>query len=439
MTPEDLLSLDAAHVWHPFTQAATAPMPIAIERGEGPFLVTAGGERLLDLISSWWVNLHGHAHPHIADAIARQAGTLEQVIFAGFTHTPAVTLAARLAERLPEGLSRIFYSDNGSTAVEAALKIALQAWHNRGEPERRRILALEGGYHGDTFGAMSAGRSSGFYAPFADKLFDVTFLPYPETWAGDGEVEAKEAAALATLDRVLDEQGAETAAILLEPLLQGSAGMRLCRPAFLDEVVRRARAWGILVIFDEVMTGFFRTGRMWAAEHLTGGPDLMCLSKGLTGGFLPLGVTACTDALYEAFRGETFDRAFAHGHSYTANPMSCAAALASLELLETPQTRANIARIGETHARWHAELSAHPNLEHARGLGTVAAVNLRGAGGYGGQVSLRLREFFLSRGLLLRPLGNVLYLLPPYCVEDEHLDGAYRAMLDAAQMFGGSD
>lgn len=439
MNADELLRLDAAHVWHPFTQAATAPAPLAIERGEGPYLITASGERLLDLISSWWVNLHGHAHPQIAAAIARQAATLEQVIFAGFTHTPAVTLAARLAERLPPGLSRIFYSDNGSTAVEAALKIALQAWHNRGEPGRRRILALEGGYHGDTFGAMSAGRTSGFYAPFADKLFDVTFLPYPATWAGDVDVEVKEAQVLAALDRVLDEQGSETAAILLEPLLQGSAGMRLCRPAFLGEVVRRVRARGILVIFDEVMTGFFRTGRMWAADHLTGGPDLMCLSKGLTGGFVPLGVTACTGELYEAFRGETFDRAFAHGHSYTANPLACAAALASLELLETARTRANIARIGETHARWEPELNAHPNLEHARGLGTVAAVNLRGAGGYGGNTSLRLRAFFLERGLLLRPLGNVLYLLPPYCVEDEHLDAAYRAMLDAAQVFGGAE
>ncbi|SMB95541.1 adenosylmethionine--8-amino-7-oxononanoate transaminase [Deinococcus hopiensis] len=437
MRAEDLLFQDARHVWHPFTQASTAPTPIAIARGEGPYLITADGERLLDLISSWWVNLHGHAHPHIAAAIARQAGTLEQVIFAGFTHAPAVTLATRLAERLPGGLSRIFFSDNGSTAVEAALKIALQACYNRGEGQRRRILALEGGYHGDTFGAMSAGQSSGFYAPFADKLFDVTFLPYPETWADDADVEAKEAQALATLNRVLDEQGGETAALLLEPLLQGSTGMRLCRPAFLNEVVRRVRARGILVIFDEVMTGFFRMGRMWAAEHLTETPDLVCLSKGLTGGFLPMGITACTQPLYEAFQGDTFDRAFAHGHSYTANPLACAAALASLELLETAQTRQSVARIGETHARWQPELSAHPNLEHARGLGTVAAVNLRGAGGYGGDTSLRLRQFFLERGLLLRPLGNVLYLLPPYCVEDEHLDAAYRAVLDAAQTFGG--
>lgn len=427
-----LLDLDQAHVWHPFTQARTAPQPTVITRGEGPYLMTDQGERLLDLVSSWWVNLHGHAHPHIAAAIARQAQQLEHVIFAGFTHPSAVHLAANLAAELPGELRRIFYSDNGSTAVEAALKIALQAHYNQGE-RRTRLLAFEGGYHGDTFGAMSAGRSSGFYAPFDDKLFDVTFLPYPATWSDDPDVEAREQAALLALDAAL---GDDVAAVIVEPLVQGASGMKMVRPAFLSEVVRRVRAAGGLVIFDEVMTGFGRTGALWAARHLSEAPDLMCLSKGITGGFLPLGVTAATEDLYQAFEGDDFSSAFAHGHSYTANPLSCAAALASLELTLSAQTTADLARIGASHARALPELAAHPHLTRVRQCGTILAAEVRGAGSYGGNVSLELRQFFAARGLLMRPLGNVLYLLPPYCVTDAHLQLAYAALLDAAQQFG---
>lgn len=432
MPADPILALDAQHVWHPFTQARTAPDPTVITRGEGASLYTADGTRLLDLVSSWWVNLHGHAHPHIAGAIAAQAHALEHVIFAGFTHAPAATLAARLAQQLPGDLNRVFYSDNGSTAVEVALKIALQAAHNRGEA-RTRLLAFEGGYHGDTFGAMSAGASSGFYAPFQDKLFDVTFLPYPATWEGDPAVEAKEKAALNALDAALGE---DVAAILLEPLLQGAAGMRLTRPAFVDEVMRRVRGAGALVIFDEVMTGFGRTGQLWAARHLQEAPDLMCLSKGLTGGFLPMGVTATTEALYRAFDGDSFAQAFAHGHSYTANPLACAAALASLDLTLSPETAAHWARIGAAHAAFLPELAAHPCLQHVRQCGTVLAAEIHGAGEYGGNVSLDLRRFFAARGLLLRPLGNVVYLLPPYIATNEELRQGHEALLAAATGFG---
>ena len=427
-----LLDLDARHVWHPFTQARTAPAPRVIVRGEGPYLFLDDGTRLLDMVSSWWVNLHGHAQPEIAAAIARQAQELEHIIFAGYTHAPAVELAARLAAELPGDLSRIFYSDNGSTAVEAAIKMALQAQFNRGEP-RRRILAFEGGYHGDTFGVMSAGATSGFYEPFREKLFEVDFVPYPATWAGDPDVEAGEQAALAALDALL---GDDVSAIVLEPLVQGSGGMRMVRPQYLDEVVRRVRAAGALVIFDEVMTGFGRTGQLWAARHLREVPDLMCLSKGITGGFLPLGVTAASEELYRAFEGDSFAQAFAHGHSYTANPLSCAAALASLELTLSPQTAAHWERIGAAHERVMPGLAAHPHLEHVRRCGTILAAEIRGAGEYGGNVSLELRQFFAARGLLMRPLGNVVYLMPPYPVTDEQLAQAYAAMLDAAQAFG---
>ena len=427
----DLLALDRRHVWHPFTQAQTAPSPLLIERGDGAYLHTSDGRALLDLISSWWVNLHGHAHPHIAAAIAEQAAKLEHVIFAGMTHAGAVQLSARLTQHLPGGLQRVFFTDNGSSSVEVALKLAQQAWLNRGEP-RTRILAFDGGYHGDTFGAMSAGRSSGFYEPFQDKLFHVDFLPFPATWAGDEEVDRKEHASLAVLDAYLAQHGPDTAAFIAEPLVQGSSGMRMCRPEFLSAVVERVRASGALVIFDEIMTGFYRTGRLWAMSHLNVTPDIVCLSKGLTGGFLPMALTICTEGVFEAFLGETFDRAFAHGHSYTANPLGCAAALASLDLTEHPDTRARVHAITRFHEEHQRLWQDHPMLERARVTGTIAAVDFVNESGYGGQFSLALRSFFLDRGLLLRPLGNTVYLLPPYCVETPHLERAYAAILEAA-------
>ncbi|MBK3734391.1 adenosylmethionine--8-amino-7-oxononanoate transaminase [Azospirillum brasilense] len=428
----DTVSLDQRHVWHPFTQAQTAPEPLAVTHGKGVSLFTEDGREILDLISSWWVNLHGHAHPAIAGAIAEQAHRLEQVIFADFTHSPAARLAARLAEALPGGLDRVFYSDNGSTAVEVALKLAWQYWRNKGEGQRRRFLAFEGSYHGDTFGAMAAGVGSGFYAPFQELLFAVDRMPYPATWDGDPEVEAKEAAALDWLDRWLAANGAELVAVIIEPLVQGASGMRFCRPEFLRAMAARVRAAGGLVIFDEVMTGFGRTGALFASQKAGVAPDLICLSKGLTGGFLPLSVTACGASIYEAFLGAGFDRAFAHGHSFTANPLGCAAALASLELTTSAETAANLARIEARHRAAIADLSRHPKLSRGRVLGTIAAIEVTDAQGYTAAVGQTLKRFFLERGLLLRPLGPVIYLLPPYCVTDGQLDRAYAAIRDAA-------
>ena len=428
----DTVALDRRHVWHPFTQAQTAPEPLAVTRGEGVSLFTEDGREILDLISSWWVNLHGHAHPAIAGAIAEQAHKLEQVIFADFTHSPAARLAARLAEVLPGDLSRVFFSDNGSTAVEVALKLAWQYWRNKGEGQRRRFLAFEGSYHGDTFGAMAAGVGSGFYEPFHDLLFAVDRMPYPATWDGDPEVEAKEAAALDWLDHWLAANGAEMVAVIIEPLVQGAAGMRFCRPEFLRAMAARVRVAGALVIFDEVMTGFGRTGALFASEKAGVAPDLICLSKGLTGGFLPLSVTACGEAVYEAFKGAGFDRAFAHGHSFTANPLGCAAALASLDLTTSAETAANLKRIEERHRAAIAGLSGHPKLSRGRVMGTIAAIEVTDAQGYTAAVGQTLKRFFLERGLLLRPLGPVIYLLPPYCVTDGQLDRAYAAIREAA-------
>lgn len=431
---DDIRALDAAHVWHPFTQAQTARPPIAIRSARGSRLTTEDGREFVDLISSWWVTLHGHAEPAVAAAIAAQAAKLEQVIFAGFTHEPAARLAGRLTRLLPAPLTRVFFSDDGSTSVEVALKLALQSWRNRGTP-RRRILAFEGGYHGDTFGAMAVGRSSGFYAPFEDLLFAVDFIPFPATWIGDSEVEAKEAASLAALDAWLDRHGRDAAALIVEPLVQGAAGMRMCRPAFLRALVERVRTHDVLVIFDEVMTGFGRTGPRFACEAVGAAPDVICLSKGLTAGFLPMAVTVCSERLYEAFLDARFEKAFAHGHSYTANPLGCAAGLASLDLLIGEETTDRRTRIAASHQAGLARLSASRGLTRLRQCGTVAAMTLPAPdAGYTAAIGPRCAAFFLERGLLVRPIGNELYFLPPYCTSDDELRRAYDAAAAFAEL-----
>ncbi|MEJ2575642.1 MAG: adenosylmethionine--8-amino-7-oxononanoate transaminase [Gammaproteobacteria bacterium] len=426
----DLIALDRRHVWHPFTQEQTAPAPVVVARGRGAVLETADGRQLLDLVSSWWVNIHGHAHPHIVEAVAAQARELEQVIFAGFTHEPAVRLASRLAQKLPGDLNRVFFSDDGSTAVEVALKLAIQFWRNRGET-RDRVLAFEGGYHGDTVGAMSVGRGSGFFEAFSPLLSDVTRLPYPATWIGDTEVDTREGEALRKLDAVLDAHGSDTAALIMEPLVQGAGGMRMCRPGFVRDVAERLRAHGVLLIFDEVMTGFGRTGELFAAGSTGVVPDLICLSKGLTGGFLPLSVTVTSDRVYESFLAEDFDRAFTHGHSFTANPLGCAAANASLDLLERSDTRRDLQRIEAAHTGFLERLCGHPRVVRRRLTGTVAAFDVHDErAGYDAAVGPRLKAEFLARDLLLRPLGNVVYLLPPYCIDDAQLAHAYDAVIE---------
>lgn len=427
----DILALDQRHIWHPFTQERTAPPPVAIARGEGAWLVDVDGKRYLDLISSWWVNLHGHGRAEIADAIAAQARQLEHVIFAGFTHEPAARLAATLAEMLPGDLNRVFFSDNGSTAVEAALKMAWQYWRNRGERQRTRLLAFEGGYHGDTFGAMSMGRASGFFGAFEDLFFEVQHLPYPGTWPDDAEGEAKEQAALAALDAWLARHGAETAAIILEPLVQGASGMRMVRPAFLRAALERLRAAGVLIIFDEVMTGFGRTGDLFACQTLGITPDMICLSKGLTGGFLPLSVTVCRDGIYEAFLGDSFAQALAHGHSYTANPLGCAAALASMALTRADECTMQRACISAVHTRMLDEVRHLPQITAARQCGTIAAFDIvSDDAGYLSALGPQLKAQFLTEGLLVRPLGNTVYLMPPYCVGETALEDAWRRVIE---------
>lgn len=410
--PEDWAALDRKHVWHPYTQHGFADVPVPIVRGEGSTLFDGEGRPILDAISSWWVTLFGHGRPEIADSIAAQARTLEQVIFAGFTHEPGARLASELTELLPPALSKVFYSDDGSTAVEVAVKMALQYWMNLGSP-RSAIVAMENAYHGDTFGAMSVSARSLFTDPFRDRLFEVIRLPDP----CDGDAPG----ALRTL---LEARGEEVGAVIVEPRLLGAGGMRVWGTDALLEIRELTRRRGILLIADEVLTGFGRTGPLFACGGAGVEPDLLCLSKGLTGGFLPLGVTVATDEVFEAFRAMDRRKTFFHGHSYTGNPLACAAARATLTLLDS-ECAARRAAIEEVHRSHLERLSDHPRVRRPRVLGTIAAFDLAGEEGYLAAAGPALSRFALERGVLLRPLGNVVYLLPPYCFTDEELGRVY--------------
>jgi adenosylmethionine---8-amino-7-oxononanoate aminotransferase len=383
-----------------------------VVRGDGAYLELADGTRLLDAISSWWVTLHGHAQPAIAAAIAEQARTLEQVIFAGFAHEPGARLAAELVDRLPPGLERIFYSDDGSTAVEVALKMALQWWRNRGEP-RGLVVALENAYHGDTFGAMSASGRGVFTEAFAGHLFEVARLPDPV--CGD---------TLAALDALLDRRGAEVAAVIVEPLLLAAGGMRMYDGAVLRGIRDRTRAAGVPLIADEVATGFGRTGPLFACGGAGVEPDLLCLSKGVTGGFLPLGVTAVTGGIFDAFVAGDRRRMLFHGHSFAGNPLACAASRASLALLDDA-CAARRAEIERAHRAGVARIAGHPEVRRPRVLGTIAAFDLAAGGGYLAGAGAELAAFARREGVLIRPLGEVVYLLPPYCATGDEIAGVW--------------
>jgi adenosylmethionine---8-amino-7-oxononanoate aminotransferase len=426
----DVLARDRRHVWHPFTQHGTEGDPIVLTAAKGASLFDADGNEILDLVSSWWTCTHGHAHPKLNAALAEQASRFEHVMFAGFTHQPAVDLATALAKLLPGDLSRVFFSDDGSTSVEVALKIAYQYWINIGEPRRQILVAFDGGYHGDTLGAMSLGRGSQLFSPFRDLMCKVCVLPYPATFEGDDAAGERETGALSAFEALLADRGQSVAALIIEPLLQGAGGMRLCRPSFLKRLVEMAQAAGIVVIFDEVATGFGRTGTLFAMEQADVVPDLVCLSKGLTSGYMPLAVTVAREAVFEAFLGESFDRALPHGHSFTANPLACAVALASLALFEEEKTLQRIARINKRHRAMLADLAARQDVARPRLIGSILAFDVRAAGGYQSAESRRLRDWYLAHGLNIRPLGPTLYLMPPYCITDEELARAYAGLVE---------
>lgn len=419
----DWTKLDSSSVWHPFTAITHDSVNIPIVRAEGVWLYAADGRRYLDAISSWWVNLHGHGHPYIASKVAAQAAKLEHVMFAGFTHEPAVELATRLIGRLDSNYSKVFYSDNGSTAVEVALKMAFQYWYNEDGP-RAKVIAFEDAYHGDTFGAMAVGGRGVFSEPFDPFLFDVDFIPAP--------VSGKEQEAMRRLEAAL--AGGNVASFIFEPLVQGTAGMQVYAPEVLDQMMTLCRQHGVLLIADEVMTGFGRTGTFLATDQCTVKPDLICLSKGITGGFLPMGVTICTDDIYKAFwlrddaKGRL--RTFLHGHSYTANPMACAAAVASLDLLEQESTLADIRRIASRHETFAHEAATLQGVAAVRHKGVILAIEYHSPQqtGYFNSLRDRLYDHFMQRGIVLRPLGNIIYVLPPYCITDAELDTIYEAI-----------
>lgn len=406
-------------IWRPFTQEKIVPPAIRAAKGDGLFIYTEDGRKYADMIASWWVNIHGHANAEIAEAVAEQARTLEHVIFTAFTHRPAEELVEKLQTVLPVNLRHFFFSDNGSTSVEIALKMAYQFFKNRGNDRRKVYLHLDGAYHGDTYGAMSvAGKDSPYHGTFSDFFFETIAADVPEIYAGVENIEEKEAAAIRKLENTLDHRGDEICALIVEPLIQGARGMVMHRPEFLEQLVRTVRKFGILVIFDEVFTGFYRTGRFWAMDYLTEKPDIVCASKALTGGFLPMGMTAASQEVYEAFLGDDFHKALIHGHSYTGNPIACAAACKSFEILMRPETLERISKIENCHRA--AKLG---KIRRHRTRGTVAAFDVDSP-----ETAKIISEKLFENGIFIRPIGSTIYTVPPYCTTTAQLEEFYDAV-----------
>lgn len=427
----ELLKKDARYIWHPFTQHATERDPVAIKSGKGIYLYDENGKEIMDLISSWWTTIHGHSHPEINQALMEQAETLEHVMFAGFAHEPAANLAEKLAAHLPGDLNRSFFSGDGSSAVEVALKLAYQYWLNKGDTKRHLFISFDGAYHGDTFGAMSVGKGCGFFAPFEDLFFDVKNIPYPYMWDGCNDIEEREQAALSAYQKILNDHAHETVALIIEPLMQGAAGIRFSRPEFVRKISEMAQEAGILVIYDEVAVGFGRTGSLFACLKIGFTPDLITMSKGLTAGYLGMAITVATDRLFNAFKDTSFKKAFPHGHTFTANPLACAVALKSLEIFERDHVMTDIERIEKQHQSVLPDLDNHPGAYMPRVMGPVLAFNLAPErGGYKTADSETLRDWYLNNGFNIRPLGNAVYILPPYCITNEELEKAYDGLLN---------
>lgn len=424
-TQPNWITRDRAHIWHPYTQMKTADAPIAIVAGKGAELYDETGKVYIDAVASWWTNIHGHAHPYMAEKLAEQAYKLEHVIFAGFTHPSAIELAERLLPLLPAGQTKAFFTDNGSTAVEVGIKMAIQYFYNQGIA-RKKVIAFDLAYHGDTFGTMSVGGDLSFYNAFQGFLYQVERIPTP--------IPGQEEACLVALEQHL--QKGDVAAFVFEPLVMGAAGMLMYSPEVLDQLMALCKKHGALCIADEVMTGFGRTGKLFATLHCQETPDIIALSKGLTGGMLPMALTTCTEAIYQAFYADDKMKALYHGHSFTGNPLGCAVALASLDLLLSAETQENIGRVVKRQADFLSKINNHPQLQNARQTGTILAIEFKTdtQSGYFNNLRDRLYRFFLQRGLILRPLGNVVYVLPPYCITDPQLDQVYTA-LEAALDF----
>ncbi|WFU51992.1 adenosylmethionine--8-amino-7-oxononanoate transaminase [Sinorhizobium terangae] len=412
-------------IWHPFTQHALEPVMKRIAKTEGAYLIDEDGTTILDAISSWWVVTHGHRYRPIMEAIRSACETYDQIIFAEYSHEPAEELATGLIEVAPAGLAHVFFSDSGSTAVEVALKMALGFFHNIGKL-RRRVVVMEHSYHGDTIGTMSAGERGVFNAAYEPLLFHVDRLPFPQAGSDQATLDAFEAIC----------RSGEVAALLIEPLVLGAGGMKMYRASLLAELKDIARRYGCLTIADEVMTGWGRTGSLFACEQAVITPDILCTSKGLTGGALPLAATLCTAEIFKAHLSADRRKTFFHSSSYTANPIACAAAVANLNIWREEAVRDRIGALARLHEKGLARFASDPRFANLRQMGTIAALDVVvPEGGYLSGIGPRLRAFFRERKLLIRPLGNVIYLMPPFCVTAADLDRAYDAIDEAAGLF----
>nr|WP_315150117.1 adenosylmethionine--8-amino-7-oxononanoate transaminase [uncultured Flavobacterium sp.] len=416
---------DQKHLWHPYTQHKTSKPPIAIVRGEGALLWDENNKEYIDAIASWWVNPFGHSNPFIADAIYKQLTTLEHVLFGGFTHEPAIILAEKLMQILPKNQQKLFFSDNGSTSVEIAIKVALQYFFNRGE-KKTTIIAFENAFHGDTFAAMAASGISFFVEAFQGMMIDVIRIPVP--------VKGCEQESFDALAKAIKNQ--DCAGFIFEPLVQGAAGMVMYEPEALDELIRICRENKVLTIADEVMTGFGKTGKTFACDYLTVQPDMMCLSKALTGGTIPMAITTFTQDIFNAFYDEDINKALFHGHTFTANPTGCAAALASLSLLQTQVMQNNLIRVNQSHLNFQKHIQNHPKVTTTRVLGVIFALEIQteSAASYYGTLRNKLYDFFIENGVILRPVGNIVYILPPYVITDVQLQKVYEVVEKALEI-----
>jgi len=421
----NLIERDQNHLWHPYTQHKTSKPPIAITKGKGALLWDENDKEYIDAIASWWVNPFGHSNTFIADAIYKQLTTLEHVLFGGFTHEPAVVLAEKLVEILPKNQQKLFFSDNGSTAVEIAIKVALQYFFNKGE-KKTTIIAFENAFHGDTFAAMASSGISFFTDAFQGMLIDVVRIPVP--------IKGQEAASCNALAQALKNN--TCAGFIFEPLVQGAAGMVMYEPESLDELIKICQENNVLTIADEVMTGFGKTGKNFACDYLTEKPDMMCLSKALTGGTIPMAITTFTSAIFDAFYDEDINKALFHGHTFTANPTGCAAALASLELLQTNEMQDHIARVNKSHLAFQKHIESHPKVTTTRVLGVIFALEIQteSSASYYGTLRNKLYDFFIENGLILRPVGNIVYILPPYIITDQQLQKVYQVVEKALEI-----
>ncbi|MDX6180813.1 adenosylmethionine--8-amino-7-oxononanoate transaminase [Flavobacterium sp. Fl-77] len=416
---------DSQYLWHPYTQHKTAQTPIVISRGEGALLWDENNKEYIDAIASWWVNPFGHSNKFIADAIYKQLTTLEHVLFGGFTHEPAIKVAEKLLEILPKNQQKIFFSDNGSTAVEVAIKVALQYFFNKNE-KRTTIIAFENAFHGDTFAAMAASGISFYTQAFQGMFIDVVRIPVP--------VKGQEKESFEALERVIKNH--KCAGFIFEPLVQGAAGMVMYEPEALAKLITICRENNVLTIADEVMTGFGKTGKTFAMDYVSEEPDMICLSKALTGGTIPMAITTFTSAVFDAFYDDDINKALFHGHTFTGNPTGCAAALASIDLLQTTAMQDNIKRINTSHLLFQKKIEKHPKVITARTLGVVFAVEIKSDAteSYYGSMRTKLYNFFIEKGVVLRPVGNIVYILPPYVMTEEQLQKVYATIEEAIEM-----